>query len=50
MNTNKHADNEISGGHTHMLMINQRGDMTDEDEMEEALDNEVNSFLLGKDD
>lgn len=35
MNKNKHADNEISGGHTHILMVNQKGDITDEDEMEE---------------
>lgn len=33
-----------------MFMINQKGDLTDEDEMEEALDNEINHFLLGKDD
>ena len=49
MNVNKHADNEIYGGHTHMFLVNKEGDVTDEEDMEKELEVEVSSFLIGKD-
>ena len=34
INSNKIAENELSAGHTHLFMVNNEGDITDEEEDE----------------